>query len=162
MQTGLRYYSSMPHAAVLDCDGLPACVLCMTAWLSKLIVIHEAQGLKADRYPQLICSGAEERSLLQLTSLEINAELIGALKYIAGVHLTIAAKRAALHSTFYVCIFSLVFHPPISVQEVAGDLTGLKIRKTRKSRIRFFDSFFSFGGNWPSRARFRGRFLDSF
>ena len=123
MQTGLRYYSSMPHAAVLDCDGLPACVLCMTAWLSKLIVIHEAQGLKADRYPQLICSGAEERSLLQLTSLEINVEPIGVLKYIAGVHLTIAAKRAALHSTFYVCIFSLVFHPPISVQEVAGDLT---------------------------------------
>ena len=24
MQAGLRYYSSMPHAAVLDCDGLPA------------------------------------------------------------------------------------------------------------------------------------------
>jgi hypothetical protein len=24
MQPGLRYYSSMPHAAVLDCDGLPA------------------------------------------------------------------------------------------------------------------------------------------
>ena len=139
MQTGLRYYSSMPHAAVLDCDGLPACVLCMTAWLSKLIVIHEAQGLKADRYPQLICSGAEERSLLQLTSLEINAEPIGALKYIAGVHLTIAAKRAALHSTFYVCIFSLVFHPPISVQEVAGDLTESQLtdyRYTYRSRIR--------------------------
>ena len=112
MQTGLRYYSSMPHAAVLDCDGLPACVLCMTAWLSKLIVIHEAQGLKADRYPQLICSGAEERSLLQLTSLEINAEPIGVLKYIAGVHLTIAAKRAALHSTILcLYIFSSISPP---------------------------------------------------
>ena len=132
MQAGLRYFSNMPHAAVLDCDGLPACVLCMTAWLSKLIVIHEAQGLKADRYPQLICSGAEERSFLQLTSLEMNAEPSGALKYIAGVHLTIAAKRAALHSTFYVCIFSLVFHPPISVQEVAGDLT-LYYRRHMKS-----------------------------
>ena len=109
MQAGLRYYSSMPHAAVLDCDGLRAyhvCVLCMTAWLSKLIVIHEAQGLKADRYPQLICSGAEERSLLQLTSLEINADPIGALNYIAGVHLTIATIRPGLHSNFYVWFFS--------------------------------------------------------
>ena len=66
---------------------------------NMLPVLDDAHGFPEDCHPQLICCGAEQRPLPRLTLFVINAEPIGARKYISGVRLTIAAMRTVLHST---------------------------------------------------------------